>query len=55
MQPLHLVEPDSILSVVVVAPQQVGGLHMVCTVVEELVGNDGSLQMDVEAHDPPTH
>jgi hypothetical protein len=55
MQPLHLVEPDNILSVAAVDPQQAVELHMENTVVEALVDNDDSLQVDVEADVPPTH
>ena len=55
MQPLHLVEPDSILSVAVADPQQAVELHKEYTVVEVLVDNDDSLQVDVEADDPPKH
>jgi hypothetical protein len=55
MQPLHLVEPDSILPVAVVDPQQVVALHMEYTAVEVLVDNDDNLQVDVEVDDPPTH
>jgi hypothetical protein len=45
MQPLHLVEPDSILSVAVADPQQAVELHKEYTVVEVLVDNDDSLQV----------